>query len=452
MTEWCQRGHRFQTAIGRAGAGKTTTVAACADAWTAAGYRVLGAAVKGEATRTLAAATGIECETVAWYLAHTDPRNLPLDARTVLVVDEASTLSDRDLDALMGMAAATGASLRLHRRPRTARRHRSRRHVPRALRAPPAPHPELTTTHRLQNPHDRAAAQALRDGRIDDAFDQLAAAGHLHVVSDDLTMYRHVLGRWWDAHREGLDHPMVDRRNSTRRQLNRLAHLLRRVNGELGGQGDHRERRPDLRRRRPRHRPRPQPRPARRRQPARVRAQRRARHHRRRPPSIDPTAPVTRSPSTSTGSAASTSPAASSTTTAPAPGDPRSASTTPTRSPATRSKAPPEMSPPAASMPPPPAPRPTSTSPAAATKTTSTSPPPPTPSTAKPSPESHPRRQTSRSPNVSTAPPARSRPGNSPTPPTSRPWRSRPSASEGSAREVKGLRRAYVGNSRRDSH
>src|SRR3546814_10580805 len=108
-----QRGHRFQTAIGRAGAGKTTTIAACADAWAAAGYRVVGAAVKGEATRTLAAATGIECETVAWYLAHTDPQNLPVDSRTILVVDEASTLCDRDLDTLMDMAASTGASVRL---------------------------------------------------------------------------------------------------------------------------------------------------------------------------------------------------------------------------------------------------------------------------------------------------------------------------------------------------
>ena len=36
-------------------------------------HRVVGAAVKGEAARTLVAATGIECETVAWYLAHTDP-------------------------------------------------------------------------------------------------------------------------------------------------------------------------------------------------------------------------------------------------------------------------------------------------------------------------------------------------------------------------------------------
>jgi conjugative relaxase-like TrwC/TraI family protein len=234
VTEWCQRGHRFQAAIGRAGAGKTTTVAACADAWTAAGYRVVGAAVKGEATRTLAAATGIECETVAWYLAHTDPQSFPLDARTILVVDESSTLSDRDLDTLMGMAAATGAGLRLIGDPAQHGAIAAGGMFRVLCERHPQDTPELTTTHRLQNPHDRAAAQALREGRIDEAFDELASAGHLHVVGDDLTMYRDVLGRWWDAHREGLDHPMVDRRNSTRRQLNRLAHLLRQANGELG--------------------------------------------------------------------------------------------------------------------------------------------------------------------------------------------------------------------------
>jgi conjugative relaxase-like TrwC/TraI family protein len=235
VESWCGSGHRFQPAIGRAGTGKTTTVTAAAEAWTAAGYRVLGAAVKGEAARTLAATTGIACETVAWYLAHDDdPHTAPLDARTVLVVDEASTLADRDLDHLMWMAATTGATLRLIGDPAQhgaiaaggmfrvlCERHR--RHTP-----------ELTATHRVQDPHDRAAAEALRAGHIDQALDHLAAAGHLHVVGDDLAMYRQVLARWWDSHRAGLDHPMVDRRNSTRRQLNRLAHLLRQVHGEIG--------------------------------------------------------------------------------------------------------------------------------------------------------------------------------------------------------------------------
>ena len=234
VQSWCQGGHRFQTAIGRAGTGKTTTVAACAEAWRAAGYRVVGAAVKGEAARTLAAATGIECETVAWYLAHTDPDQYPIDARTILVIDEASTLPDRALDALMTMAATTGASIRLIGDPAQHGAIAAGGMFRVLCERHPAITPELTTSHRLQHPSDRAAAEALRQGHIDEAFDHLAAAGHLHVVGDDLTMYRHVLGRWWDAHRNGDDHPMVDRRNTTRRQLNRLAHLLRQVNGELG--------------------------------------------------------------------------------------------------------------------------------------------------------------------------------------------------------------------------
>ncbi|MCO5306705.1 MAG: relaxase domain-containing protein [Microthrixaceae bacterium] len=153
------------------------------DAWTAAGYRVLGAAVKGEATRTLAAATGIECETVAWYLVHTDPQSLPLDSRTILVVDEASTLSDRDLDTLMEMAATTGASLRLIGDPA---QHGAiaAGHVPSALRAPRtrhtraddhAPPPETPTTVR----------RALRGSDRRSVRSQLAAAGHLHMVADD---------------------------------------------------------------------------------------------------------------------------------------------------------------------------------------------------------------------------------------------------------------------------
>jgi conjugative relaxase-like TrwC/TraI family protein len=110
---FCTSGHRIQCAIGRAGAGKTTTMAAARDAWQAAGWRVIGTAVKGEAARTLAAATGMPTETLAWHLAHEDPHRAPLDARTVLIVDEASTISDRDLDRLTWLTAQTGATLRL---------------------------------------------------------------------------------------------------------------------------------------------------------------------------------------------------------------------------------------------------------------------------------------------------------------------------------------------------
>lgn len=152
----------------------------------------------------------------------------------MLVIDEASTIPDRDLDALMTMAATTGASVRLIGDPAQHGAIAAGGIFRVLCERHPRHTPELATTHRVLDPNDRAAAEALRDGRIDDALAHLEAAGHLHVVDDDLTMYRHVLGRWWDAHRDGLEHPMVDRRNSTRHQLNRLAHQLLQVNGEIG--------------------------------------------------------------------------------------------------------------------------------------------------------------------------------------------------------------------------
>src|SRR5690606_5781024 len=119
------------------------------------------------------AATGIECETVAWYLVHTDPQSLPLDSRTILVVDEASTLSDRDLDTLMEMAATTGASLRLIGDPAQHGAIAAGGMFRVLCERHERDTPQLVTTHRLQDPHDRAAAQALREGRIDEAFDEL---------------------------------------------------------------------------------------------------------------------------------------------------------------------------------------------------------------------------------------------------------------------------------------
>jgi len=193
---------------------------------------VVGAAVKGEAARTLAAATGVDCETVAWYLAHDDPQALPIDSRTVLVVDEASTLSDHDLDGLMTMVERTGGALRLVGDP--AQQGAVAAGGMFCVLCERHPTPELRTTHRTTHVADRAAAEALRSGRIDEALDHLADAGHLHVVDDELVLHREVLSRWWAAHQRGDDHPMVDRRNVTRRRLNRLAHVLLRANGEVG--------------------------------------------------------------------------------------------------------------------------------------------------------------------------------------------------------------------------
>ena len=98
----------------------------------------------------------------------------------------------------------------------------------------PTETPELVTTHRMTDPADRAAAEAMREGRIAEALSHLAEAGHLHVVDDDLSLYVGMLRRWWEARSEGHPHPMVDRRHRTRHQLNRLARCLLAADGQLG--------------------------------------------------------------------------------------------------------------------------------------------------------------------------------------------------------------------------
>jgi conjugative relaxase-like TrwC/TraI family protein len=234
VRSFCTSGHRTHLAIGRPGAGKTTAMAAARDAWHAAGYRVVGAAVKGEAARTLGSTAAIPSETLAWYLAHDDPLHSPLDARTVLIVDEASTISDRDLDRLGWLAEQTGAALRLIGDPAQHGAVEAGGMFRVICERHPKDVPQLTRTHRLLNWHDRAAADHLRDGDVAAALDELDAAGHLHVIDDDLRAYTYPLTRWWDAHRAGQTHPMVGRSNEVRRALNRLAHQLRRAAGEIG--------------------------------------------------------------------------------------------------------------------------------------------------------------------------------------------------------------------------
>ena len=236
VRQFCTSGHKVQCAVGRAGAGKTTTMRVAADVWNADGFQVLGTAVKGEAARNLAEGAGIPTETVAWFLARRDAPVAPLDAKTVLIVDEASTLSDRDLEALLSLADRTGAAVRLVGDPAQHGAVAAGGMFRHLCESHSADTPELRVTHRMTDPADRAAAEALREGRIAEALDHLAGAGHLHIVDEDLSLYVDMLRRWWDARAEGHPHPMVDRRHRTRLQLNRLARRLLAADGQLGSE------------------------------------------------------------------------------------------------------------------------------------------------------------------------------------------------------------------------
>jgi conjugative relaxase-like TrwC/TraI family protein len=231
---FCTSGHLIQCAIGRAGTGKTTAMRTAAEAWSSAGHRVIGAAVKSEAARNLAQGAAIPTETIAWYLSRKSDPEARLDCRTILIVDEASTLSDRDLDQLLQRAARAGTAVRLIGDPDQHGAVTAGGMFGHLCRRYDTDTPKLTHVLRVQHPADRAATHALLSDCPELALAHLESAGHLHTADNELDLYLRMLERWDEARRSGQEHPMIVQRHQTRLDLNRLARDLRLARGELG--------------------------------------------------------------------------------------------------------------------------------------------------------------------------------------------------------------------------
>jgi hypothetical protein len=105
-------GDGVQLINAKAGSGKTSALRAARLAWEAAGYRVVGAALAARAAQELHDGAGIQASTIARLLGDLDdPRQVGLDAGTVLVVDEAGMVGTRTLARLLGHAEQAGAKV-----------------------------------------------------------------------------------------------------------------------------------------------------------------------------------------------------------------------------------------------------------------------------------------------------------------------------------------------------
>ena len=126
----------IKTVAGRAGTGKTTMLAAAREAWESKGYHVVGCSVSGMAAQELAKGAGITSETVdmrllqleksAWRTLKMEARQLlrafikknrlkldqfKLTKKSVLVIDEASMLSSKQLMKLLDHAKSAKAKV-----------------------------------------------------------------------------------------------------------------------------------------------------------------------------------------------------------------------------------------------------------------------------------------------------------------------------------------------------
>ena len=107
----CEGGESVAVLIGPAGSGKSRTLRAARQAWEQAGIAVRGVAPSAVAAGVLTEQAGIGSDTLARFLLDVSNRRTTLKPGEVIVCDEASMVSTRDLARLVLLADTAGAKV-----------------------------------------------------------------------------------------------------------------------------------------------------------------------------------------------------------------------------------------------------------------------------------------------------------------------------------------------------
>lgn len=164
---------------GYAGTGKSHLLGAARNVWRESGYTVQGAALSGKAAEGLEKASGIPSQTLHSLLRDLDQGQIQLDARTVLVVDEAGMVGSRQMAALIEKAQEAGTKLVLvgdTKQLQAIDAGAAFRAIQERVGGA-----ELTDVRRQQYQADKDMARAFREGRAADALNNLKDRGRLHI-------------------------------------------------------------------------------------------------------------------------------------------------------------------------------------------------------------------------------------------------------------------------------
>jgi hypothetical protein len=229
-------GRAADIVIGVAGSGKTTMLEVVAAAYERAGCQVIGTATSGQAARNLGDEADIEdsrtLASLVWRLEHDRAR---LDARTVVIVDEAGMTDDPDLLRLVDKVEQAQAKLVMVGDDRQL----GPVGPGGAIRALVERHPAMLHTLdenlRQFDVGERAALEQLRAGDVGVAVAWYHAAGRIHTEPNrDWTLRRAVEG--WAADIDaGRDAALFAYQRSNVAELNRLAREVMVDSGRVSG-------------------------------------------------------------------------------------------------------------------------------------------------------------------------------------------------------------------------
>jgi conjugative relaxase-like TrwC/TraI family protein len=237
VRDLCQGGQGVAVVVGRAGTGKTFALGIARHAWQLDGYRLLASAPTGIATMSLQGEGFEDVATCDRLLTDLDRGREQLDARTVLVVDEAGMLGSRKLARLLEHAQQAQAKVVLVGDDRQL--------APvdagggfRALRLRLGAS-ELTENRRQHQAWEREALDLVRSGLVDEAV--AAYQAHDRVVAADSkpAATLALLQDWWPAWQQADHDPaqeviVLAARRAEVDRLNTLCQELLAARGRLG--------------------------------------------------------------------------------------------------------------------------------------------------------------------------------------------------------------------------
>ena len=236
----CLESRLVQSVEGRPGAGKTYATEAVVAAHIAAGVPILGCAVSAAAASELEsqAAFGrstMEATTIARMLIDIDRHGLA--PRSVIVVDEASMASTRDLVRLAVHASRVDGRVVLVGDPDQHGAVEAGGIFARLCADDDYPTFRLVENRRQRDHGDRLAVTEYREGQITDALARLDAGGRVVRCASAGEVLDAMTADWYAARLAGGRDPMIAGPNSTRRALNERARVMLDNEGALSGSG-----------------------------------------------------------------------------------------------------------------------------------------------------------------------------------------------------------------------
>jgi conjugative relaxase-like TrwC/TraI family protein len=227
-----QGGDGVAVVVGRAGSGKTWALGVAREVFELAGCHVHGTAPTGIATVGLAEEGFTEARTVDRLLFDLRHGRVELDARTVLVVDEAAMVATRRLVPLLEHAHRAGAKVVLVGDDRQFPSIQAGGGF-RALRLRLGAS-ELTVNRRQVEAWEQRAIDDVRAGNLEQAIAAYAEHDRIRAFEARDDRDRALVSDWWQAHQAGEQTVIYAHRRAQVDQLNSICQRLRADYGQLG--------------------------------------------------------------------------------------------------------------------------------------------------------------------------------------------------------------------------